>query len=405
MTSSVFHAIKIVDFSSWVVGPLVTKTMADYGATVVLIETMKKPSNQRATLPFKDGRPGIERTGPFAYINPNKLSCSVDLAHPKGKEVARRLVAWADVVVENFTPGVMERLGFGYPELMKIKPDIIVLRLSAQGLTGPFSRNKALGLQLNGLAGFTQFIGSPEREPLSFMFAYPDYIVAFLGTAALCSALEHRRQTGEGQMLDISQYESGLQFMAPYLLEYGANGRESGRMGNQDPCAAPHDYYPCGGEDEWCSIAVFSDEEWNRFCEALDRPSWTGRAEFATLRGRKEHEAELNARIAEWTRSRRAEDVVAIVQKAGIASGPVKKASEIYGDPQLKERGFFWKMDHREMGEFTHMGQPSVLGRTPAQPKSPAPCLGEHTAYVCTELLGMSEDEFSDLLVAGAFAL
>lgn len=405
MASSVFSNIKILDFSSWVVGPLITKTMADYGATVVLVETMKRPSNQRATLPFKDGKPGMERSGAFAYINPNKLSCSIDLNHPQGKEVAKRLVSWADAVVENFTPGVMERLGLGYPELVKIKPDIVMLRLSAQGLSGPFSRNKALGLQLNGLAGFTHFIGFPEREPLSFMFAYPDYIVAFLGTAALSSALDYRNKTGKGQMLDISQYEGSLQFLAPHLLECAVNGQESERMGNSHPYAAPHGYYACRGDDSWCSIAVFNDAEWLNFCEALGNPAWTKRADFATALGRKQHEAELNRFVSEWTAGRTVEEVVAVMQKAGIASGVAGKASEIYGDPQLNQRGFMWKMEHKEMGEFTHMGQPSVLSRTPALPKSPAPCLGEHTALVCTEILKMEEDEFANLLVAGAFGL
>ena len=405
MASSGFNQIKILDFSSWVVGPLVTKTMGDYGATVVLVETMKRPSNQRATLPFKDGKPGIERSGAFAYINPNKLSCSIDLNHPRGKEVAKRLVGWADAVVENFTPGVMERLGLGYPELVKIKPDLIMLRLSAQGLSGPFSRNKALGLQLNGLTGFTHFIGFPDREPLSFMFAYTDYIVAFLGTAALCSALDYRRKTGKGQMLDISQYESSLQFMAPYLLEHAANGQGTGRAGNAHPHVAPHGYYACKGEDSWCSIAVFNDAEWFRFCEALGSPAWTQRGEFATVPGRKQREAELDRLVSEWTAGRTAEEVVAVMQKANIASGVVKKASEIFGDPQLNGRRFFWKMKHQEMDEFTHMGQPSVLSRTPAQPKSPAPLLGEHTAFVCTNILKMTEDEFTDLLLAGAFGL
>ncbi|MFC1867475.1 CaiB/BaiF CoA transferase family protein [Thermodesulfobacteriota bacterium] len=405
MASSALNDIKVLDFSSWVVGPLVTKTMADYGATVILVETMKRPSNQRASLPFKDGKPGINRGGSFAYINPNKLSCSIDLRHPRGKELAERLVGWADAVVENFTPGVMERLGLGYPELVKINPDIIMLRLSAQGQSGPLSRNKALGLQLNGLAGFTHFTGFPDREPLSFMFAYSDYIVPFLGTAALCSALDYRKKTGKGQMLDMSQYESSLQFMAPYLLECSANGQESGRTGNSDPYASPHGYYACRGEDSWCSIAVFDDAEWVRFCEALGNPVWTQRDDFATILGRKQHETELDGFVGEWTTGRTAEEAVEVMQKAGIAGGVVKKASEIYDDPQLNERGFFWKMKHSEMDEFTHMGQPSVLSGTPARPKSPAPCLGEHTEFVCTEILKMTDDEFVDLLLSGALGL
>lgn len=405
MAKQPFEGIKIADFSWWLAGPLTTKTLADYGATVVRVESAKRPGGLRTSMPYKDNIPGIDRSGFYAFYNANKYSMSLDLGHPRGREIARRLVAWADIVAENFTPGVMEKFGLGYEELKKIKPDIIMLRTSNQGQTGPFSRLGGLGLQLNALTGFVHFTGWPDRDPLSLMFAYSDYFVPFLAVSLLTAALDYRRRTGRGQVLDVAQNEVCLQFLSPYLLEYAANGRESGRMGNRHPYAAPHNVYPCRGDDSWCAIAVFTDEEWAGFGQAIGGPAWTADARFATFLGRKKNEEELDRLVAAWTSRHTSSEVMEVMQSAGVAAGIVKRGEKIYGDPQLREMGLFWRLKHREMGDFTHMGQPGRLSKTPAQPRLPAPCLGEHTEYVCRDLLGMSQAEFDRLLIDGAFGL
>ncbi|MFC2016724.1 CaiB/BaiF CoA transferase family protein, partial [Chloroflexota bacterium] len=389
----------------WVAGPLITKTFADYGATVVCVESAKRPGGLRVSMPYRDNVPGIDRSGFYAFYNANKYSMGLDLGHLEGIKVAKQLVAWADVVAENFNPGVMEAWGLGYEDLRKIKPDIIMLRTSNQGQTGPFSRLGGLGLQLNALTGFVNFTGWSDRDPLSFMFAYPDYFVPYLGVGILTAALGYHRQTGKGQMIDLSQSEACLQFLAPYLLEYVANGRESGRSGNLHHYAVPHNVYPCKGGDSWCAIAVFSDVDWENFCKAINSPLWTKDVRFATFLGRKQNEEELDILIGKWTINYTAQEILELMQAVGVAAGIVKKGEDIYRDPQLREANFFWTLKHREMGDFTHMGQPSKLSETPAQPRMPAPCLGEHTEYVCKELLGMSEAEFDNLITVGTFGL
>jgi benzylsuccinate CoA-transferase BbsF subunit len=405
MVKAPFEGIKIADFTWWIAGPLTTKTFADYGATVVTIESAKKPGGLRVSMPFKDNKPGLDRSGFFAYFNANKYSLSLDLATPQGREIARKLISWADIVAENFSPGVMEKWGFGYEDVKKIKPDIIMLRTSNQGQDGPFSQIGGLGLQLNALGGFVHYTGSIDRDPLSLMFAYSDYFVPHFAVATMVAALDHRRRTGKGQMIDLGQNEVCVQFETPYLLEYEINGKESSRDGNCHPYAAPHNVYPCRGDDCWCAISVFSDKEWVNFCRVLANPKWIQEAKFSTFLDRKNNEAELDKLIGEWTINYSAQQVMEQMQAVGIAAGIVAKGENIYQDPQLQEMGLFWPLKHKEMGDFTHLGQPAKLSATPAQARMPSPCLGEHTEYVCKQLLGLSDKEFDKLLVAGAFGL
>jgi len=405
MTTAPFEGIKVADFTWWIAGPLTTKTLADYGATVVRIESAQRPGGLRITMPYKDNKPGVNRSGFYTYWNANKYSISLDLGHPQGREIAKKLVSWADITAENFNPGVMEKWGLGYEDLKKIRPDAIMLRTSNQGQTGPFSRLGGLGLQLNALAGFVNFTGWADRDPLSFMFAYPDYFVPHFAIATLVAALDYRRRTGKGQMIDLAQNEVCLQFLGPYLLECEANGEESTRNGNQHPYAVPHNAYPCQGDDSWCAIAVFSDEDWENFCDVIDNPAWTKDTRFATFYNRKKNEEELDKLIGEWTINHTALETMELMQAASVAAGMVKKGEDIYQDPQLQEANLFWVLKHKEIGDFPHMGQPSRLSKTPARPRMPTPCLGEHTEYVCKELLGISDTEFDQLLISGAFGL
>jgi crotonobetainyl-CoA:carnitine CoA-transferase CaiB-like acyl-CoA transferase len=405
MSKEVFKGLKVADFTWWVAGPLTTKALADYGATVVTVESAKRPAGLRTSMPYRDNKPGVNRSGFFSFYNANKYSLSLDLSHPQAREVAKKLVAWSDVVAENFVPGVMERWGLGYEDLRKIKPDIIMIRLSNQGQTGPFNKMGGLGLQLNALGGFVHFTGWRDREPLALMFAYSDYFVPLLGTALLCAAMDYRRRTGEGMMLDVSQFEVCLQLLAPYLLEYQVNGKESERRGNSHPYAAPHNVYRCEGDDRWCAIAVLTEAEWKAFCRVIGEPEWTKEAKFATFLGRRSNEEELDRLIEEWTVNHTAEEVMKLMQEAGVPAGVAQTAEDVYNDPQLRQRNIFWKMNHKEIGEFTHMGQPSDLPKTLAEPRMPAPLIGEHTEYVCKEFLGIPEAEFDQLLVDGAFGL
>jgi benzylsuccinate CoA-transferase BbsF subunit len=327
----------------------------------------------------------------------------MNIDHPRAKEVLRKLIMWADVVVENFSPGTMGRKGMGYEDLKKIKKDIIMLQTSNQGQTGPFARHAALGMQLAALSGLSQLIGWPDGDPLQTTMVWTDFVVPQFGIVGLMAALDCRDKTGKGQLLDLSQLEASLHFLAPPILDYVVNQNESMRMGNRCPYAAPHGAYRCLGEERWCVIAVFTDDEWDGLCKTMGYPPWTTHDKFSTLLARKENEDELDQLIETWTINLSPEEVMSRLQAEGVAAGVVKNGQDIYEDPQLRQGNYLWPMEHKEMGRFTHMGQPFTMSETPARPRYPAPLLGEHTEYVCRELLGISEEEHSDLMSDGVF--
>jgi len=230
-TQEVLKGIKVADFTWVVVGPLTTRYFGAFGATVVKVESMQRPGLLRTSRPFKDNSPGVDRSGYFAFLNANKYSMAIDLNVLTGREIAKRLAAWSDVVVENFVPGLMEKWGLGYDDLREIKPDIIMLRTSNQGQTGPRARQPGLGPHLVGLSGLSYYSGWPDREPIGFGLAYTDMITPRFAAASLMAALEYRRRTGKGLLLDVSQLETALHFLAPQILDYSANGRIGGRSG------------------------------------------------------------------------------------------------------------------------------------------------------------------------------
>lgn len=398
------EGLKIIDLTWLITGPIACKFLADYGAEVIKVESHSMPDNIRITTPFKDNIAGVNRSGTFANYNSGKYSLSLNVKHPKGLEVAKRLVAWADVVVESFRPETMKRWGLGYEELRRIRPDIIMLSMSMQGQTGPFSRQPGVGTQLQALVGITHFTGWPDREPAGTPIPYPDFISPWYVVVAVMAALDYRRRTGQGLYIDMSQLETSLQFVAPSLLDYMVNGRMQSRTGNQHPYAAPHGIYRCQGDDRWCAIAVFTDEEWHALCGALGNPGWTEEPRFATFLGRKENESELNKLVEEWTSTHTAEEVTGLLQAAGVAAGVVQNGQDLLErDRQLQYRHHFWSFEHPETGRHVTEAAPYRLSRTPGGPKWPAPCLGEHNHYVCTQVLGMPDEEFVALVAEGVF--
>jgi benzylsuccinate CoA-transferase BbsF subunit len=401
---NVFSGLNIVAFSWAMVGSLTMKFFADHGATVIRIESARRPCVSRMSAPYKDGKPGLNRSGYFNHFSANMYSMALNMAHPLALGIAKRLVAQADVVSENFTPGVIEKWGLGYDELVKIKPDVIMLRQSGFGSKGPYRDLAAFGMILAAVVGIPNFIGWPDREPLPVgVGAYTDCISPRFAAAALIAALDHRDKTGRGQLIELAQFETGLSFILPAILDFVANGREPVRSGNASPYAAPHGVYPCKGEDAWCSIAVFNDEQWARLCRAIGTPGYAADTRFATLLKRKKHETALDAVIAEWTGGLTSDEVMTRLQAAGVPAGVVKNAAGLYSDPQLRQRNLLWRLPHSEVGPFTCLGASFELSDTPARPCMASPCLGEHTAYVCTEVLKMSDDEFTGLLAEGVF--
>jgi benzylsuccinate CoA-transferase BbsF subunit len=395
MDNSTFSGIKMV-------GVLTMKYFADYGATVIRIETGKRPDVSRTSPPFKDGRPGMNRAGYFNYFSANMLSMTLNMSNPLAFGVAKKLIGQSDIVMENFTPGIMEKWGLGYEALKEIMPDIIMLRQNGFGLFGPYAHLPAFGMVLAAVAGLPNFIGWPDRGPLPMgVGAYTDCISPRFASAAVIAALEYRNRTGKGQLLDLSQLETAIYFILPAILEYVTNGREPLLMGNTCPYAVPHGVYPCKGKDRWCTIAVFNDEQWSQLCKVIGKPEYIDDSRFKTLLKRKENEKEVDGFVSEWTIHLTPEEVMAQMQAAGVPSGVVENAADLFSDPQLRQRGLFWPLNHTEMGLFTHLGANFKLSKTPAQPEMPSPCLGEHTEHVCTKILGMSDDEFVKLLEAG----
>jgi benzylsuccinate CoA-transferase BbsF subunit len=399
----VFEGIKALDFGWAIAGPLTLKYFADYGATVICIESLQRPDLLRTSAPFKDATPDVDGAGFFAYLAANKYSISLDLNKPRGREIARKLVAWADVVADSHRPGVLERWKLDYDELIKIKPDLIMIRSSSQGLTGPSAGQPGLGNHINGLDGLVNLVGFPNEEPISPMVAYTDYFVPHFAVSALAGALDFRKKTGKGQLIDISQFETGLQLIAPLLLDYNTNGIDTKAKGNSCDYAAPHGVFRCKGDDRWCAISIFTDEEWKAFCQVLNKPEWLQNTQFSTLVERKKHEEALNQLIEQWTSQHEAEEVMRLLQEKDIAAGVVQSAYDLYNDSHLKARDCFWVGEHDNLGRFTYLGQPSRLSNTPARLYRVSPRLGEHTEYICRDILGMQDEEFEQGLIEEVF--
>jgi benzylsuccinate CoA-transferase BbsF subunit len=406
MVKQVFDGVKVADFAWSAVGPFPCTYLAAYGATVVRIESAKRPDPIRSSGPYKDGIPGVNRSGLYNQVHINKYGFSLDLNHPKGRDVARRLIEWADVVAESYTPGVMARWGLGYEDVKKFKPDIIYYSTCMMGQYGPYAPLPGFGTLLTALSGFALITGWPDRIPVVVPGANTDYMNIWLAITTIISALVYRRRTGKGQYLDLSQYEGAAHWFAPAILDYTLNGREMRRNGNRDSIGAPHGVYRCRGNDRWCAIAVFSDEEWQSFCRVIGNPNWTKKEKFSTLLGRKENEEELDRLIEEWTIGHTPGEVMKLMQAGGVAAGAVLNTEGTFDDPQLRLREAYVEVKHPEVGPYHayNFGGLTRLSKVPYQAKMASPCVAEHNEYVCIDLLGMSDEEFIQLMNEGVFS-
>lgn len=402
MPEKALEGVKVADFT-WVgVGPVTTKYLADHGATVVRVESTTRTDILRRLPPYKDEEPGVDRSGFFANFNTNKWGLTLNLSTPKGIQVAKRLIAWADIVAENFSPGAMGKWGLDYESVKKIKADIIYYSASSQGQGGPHGRMRGFGDTLVSLTGLTHITGWPDVAPTPPHGAYTDFIAPRFGAVSILAALDYRRRTGKGQHLDLSQLETALQFIGPLILDCSVNGRIFDRVGNSDPYAAPHGAYPCQGEDRWCVIAVYTDEEWNALCKVMGNPPWSRDDKFSTLSMRKENQEELDKLIGGWSKDYTPEQVMQTLQKEGVAAGVVQRPSDLFSDPQLAHRRHFVVLNHREIGPHAYDGIPFHLSETPGELARAAPCIGQDNEYVLKEILGMSDEEVAELVVTGA---
>lgn len=389
--------LHVVEFGGYGAGPAVGKALAEHGAEVIRVESMLRLDGFRTNYPPYTGNiPGIERAAMFAITNDSKLSISLNLKSEKGRDLAIQLIERADVVVENFTPGAMDRLGLGHDAMIARNPKLVTLSTCNQGSTGPQANRAGFGSHLTSLSGFTELTGWPDRQPSLLWGPYIDYIAVAYGTVAVLAGLEQVRRTGAGCHIDLSQYETGVQWMAPALESYLASGEIMCREGNRDVNAVPHAVFPCAGEERWCAISIHDDQEWSRFADEVGEP-WAKEEDFASVAGRRENEGRLEELISLWTSSQSRESLVTRLQNAGIHSAPVNDMGDLYSDPQIVYRNAFQRVDHQVMGVHAVPAPPYVLSETPGKVVHGAPMVGEHTEAILCGILGLSEEEFHEL--------
>lgn len=395
--------IKVLDLSWVIATPFGVRYLADYGATVVHVESTTRPDALRSYGPFLAGEVGAERSAQFANAKANRLGLSLNLATEAGRQILWRLVDWADILVESFTPGAMARWGMGYDELHARNHRLVVVSSTLNGQTGPQSELAGFGTMGGQLAGFGAITGWPDRAPAGPFVAYTDYTSPKFVALAALAGLAQRRRTGEGQHIDLSQIESGMHFLTPALLDYSVNGRIAQPSGNRSPWVAPHGVYPCQGVDAWVAIACDSEEQWRALCSATEHPEWLDQVRFANNSARLQETDELDALLAEWTRSRSADEIESILQAVNV---PVHRATttvDAFADAQLEHRQHFVMVEHPILGEVPIEAPRFHLSRTPpVTPQRPGPPFGLDNETVLRELLGMSEDEVTSAAVAGA---
>jgi benzylsuccinate CoA-transferase BbsF subunit len=387
--------------------------VADMGAEVIKVESrnridygriggaasskdllLKTPEALVAAAPER-----LELNPVFHLLNRGKLGITVDFTKPKGAELLRELIKRSDVVTDNFTPGVLDKYGLSYESLAEIKRDIIVVSLCFAGHTGPLKGTRGYAPIITALAGLDSVVGyTDESVPCGPNFAYGDHVAAMHGALAILVALIHRNRTGEGQYIDISEWEATTSLLGEPLMEYVMNGRIPGPTGNRDSIMAPHGYYLCKGEGQWVSIAVKTEEEWRNFCQALENPPWTEEERFGDRYSRLLNQDALDKFVGQWTANHSPLEVTEILQQAGVAAAPFLISKNQYHDPHFKERGIFLEVNHPKSGREVFYGIPWKLSDTPGEVRSSGPLLGQDNGYVFKELLGLSQGDFEHLV-------
>ncbi len=397
MGSLPLDGIRVCDFTWLVAGPTVTQMLAVMGAEVIKIESNVHTDLNRRSGPYPDGQAGDEMTGNFPRVNLSKKSCTLDLTRPAAAEIAKDLVRVSDIVVSNFRNGVMERYGLSYDVLRELKPDLILVHSSGMGNTGPnrdYVCYNEEGYAFGGLGYLTGFQG---KAPNMIVGDFADYLTGTMETFAILSAVHYHARTGKGQTVEVSMAEAVASHVPEVVLDYSMNRRVRERIGNHAEGMAPHNCFPCQGEDRWVAIAVTNQGEWQAFCGAVGRPEWIEDDRFSDVRRREQNQAELEGLVTEWTRTHTSRDVTEILQAAGVPAGPSLSIEEIVNDPHLNQRGFFVAPEHPVTGKRLLEGIPWKSSVSQPDFKH-APLLGQDNYYVFHDLLGMADEEFAHLV-------
>jgi crotonobetainyl-CoA:carnitine CoA-transferase CaiB-like acyl-CoA transferase len=398
MSVELLRGIRVIDLSMGWAGPLAGRHLADNGAEVIKVESCRHFDWWRgweATQAFIDDN-GAEKSAAFNMVNRNKLGITLDLMQPAGKELLKRLVAIADVVIENYSGGVLPKLGLDYAALAAVKPDLIMMSMPAFGASGGWRDYRAYGSTVEHASGLPHLNGAPEWPPTMQHVAFGDPVAGLNAAAAVLIALRYRRRTGEGQYLDLSQAECLFPLAVHGILEQSATGRAPPRLGNRSRNAVPRGVYPCRGDDEWVTIDVQQEAQW----QALQR-LLPGLEPFCALAERLRHVDDIDRVIADWTAGQTPEAVVRRLQAAGVPAAPLAAASRLTRDPHLEARQFWTLREREHVGPLPHPATPYRAGEAPYPIDRTAPTLGEHNRRVLGELLGLSDAAIDELSAAG----
>lgn len=392
MEKGILSGLRVLDFTWMLAGPYATRILADFGAEVIKIQCQKTAKGAEANL-----------TGFFRMWNRNKRSATLDLSYPEAREIVLKLTALSDVIVENFSPRVMANWGLDYKSLKEAKPDIIMISMSAMGQTGPWKDLVAFGPTLQALSGLTYLTSFTVDQPLGVGYSLADTTSGLFAALAVLAALEWRERTGQGQYVDLSEYEAVCSIMGPSLLDACVNGKDIRPHGNSPDymTAAPLGCYPCAGEDRWCVIAVFNEAQWEALCQVIGDPSWAEEEKFSTFLGRKQNARLLDELLSTWTVQYPPEMVERLLQSAGIPAGVVQNAEDLAADPHLLARNFYVHLNHPVLGDTLADSSPIRFKDCPQPEWKAAPLLGEDNRYVFLELLGFTEMELFSYMERG----
>jgi crotonobetainyl-CoA:carnitine CoA-transferase CaiB-like acyl-CoA transferase len=405
--ASALSGIRILDITHVWSGPLAGKVLADLGAKVIHIQSRaladEGPVDRETAAflgTFPDDDPGVRPWDRHALgndLNRNKMGLSLELNTPAGVDIFKRLVALSDVVLDNFSPRVMENFGLDYTVLKEVNPGIIMCAMPGYGLTGPYRDHVAFGTTIEPAAGLTGITGYPGETPQLSGNPYPDAAAAMHAAAAILTALYYREKTGMGQQIDLSQCESATCLMGEFVVDYTLNGVMQEPTGNRHPCFAPYGCYPCRGDDKWITIEIETEEKWRALVSIMGNPPWAEADRFLNIKRRREKYSELDDLISKWTSGFTHMDLMGMLQEKGIPAGAVLNAKELMADPHLNRRQFFKEVNHPETGSRLYPGCVVRFKHDPDQPDNPAPMLGQHNEYVLKEILGLQPEEITRL--------
>ena len=416
MSRSLLQGIRVLDMTQIRAGPKAAKWLADAGAEVIKVESRARSDNRGYTrrggsvlgqtpleaVPVSEQRDHNRLA--FEQLNRNKLGLAIDLSKAEGIAEFKKVVAISDVVMENFSFGVMERLGLGYNQLRQVRPDIIMISMPGFGDSGPYRDNVSFGWAQEHMSGLTATTGYSGGPPMKSGTIVGDPLNGTHAVGAIMSALLYRVRTGAGQFIDFAHLESLISLVGETVLEYTFNNRLAPRIGNRHPVHVPQGAYPCRGVDNWVSISVTNDQEWTALCGVIDRQDLAVDPRFRDGASRQLNQDALDPLIAAWTIEQERDGAMELLQAAGVPAGAILDQDEALTNPQAKARGFLTTVTHPDGVDHPYINTPAKFSRTPAGVRTQGPLLGEHNSFVLGELLGLPDDELQRLEASGITA-